>query len=297
MKRLFIVLMTTTVIIACAASLQAQVLFSDNFDIDSYSYDINQDYDAGVRQAGTLAPMTWSNRPENNPGQPYVGHVIIHHPWCGSTLEFFVYDKRWPDYYGGPYENYTWGSPNHNFTDSGSLNIDVDVDPLGPNSTDATDTHFAAIIFGTDVQGTYAVPTGGNYETATSPGMSFWMKDDGRWSVQGDTGSIASGVVANPKPGADLFYHVTVQITTAGFGTGADALVNILVDGASVYSGTRTGGFANNYVTLSAQGLSPDEYNMSQFDNFVVTAVPEPGSMVALLSGLLGLGVVIRRRK
>lgn len=302
MKRVLVVLAAIAATMACAASIQAQtVLFSDNFDIDGYSYDVNTD-NLGIRQGGTLAPITWNVREENKPGQPYAGHVILNHPWIegsggSSSLEFFVYDKSWPDYYGGPYENYAWASPNHSFTNAGALSIEVDIDPLGPNSSDAVDGHFAALIFGTDVQGTYAIPMDGSYVTPTSPGMSFWIKDDGRWSVQNDNGAIATGTVATPKPGPNSYYNVRAVLSTAGYGIGADAFVSIIVDGESVYSGVRTSGFANNYITLAAQGLSPNEYNVSQFDNFAVTMIPEPSSILALLSGLCGAGMVIRRRK
>lgn len=261
---------------ACGASPEGSVvLFADSFDIAAFSYDINQGYTQG-RQSGLLSPIPWSTRPEYYPGQSNVGHVVLHHPWMGSALQFFVYDRSWPDYYGGPLANYAWGSPNRSFTDARELSIDFDVDPIAPNASgDATD-HFAAVVFGASVQGTYAIPMSGEYQTAMSPGMSFWIQDEGRWSVQKDNHVIASGEVATPKPGWDSFYHVTVAISTAGWGNGSDAHISILVDGQTVYSGVRVGGFTSNHITLSALGLSTTQYNTSQFDNLVISTLLEP---------------------
>lgn len=251
------------------------VLLSDSFDVPASSYDINLGYDQG-RQSGLLSPIAWSTRPEYLPGQYNVGHVVLHHPWMDSTLEFFVYDKSWPDYYGGPLENYAWASPNHNFTDARQISIDFDVDPIAPVAYGDSSNHFAAVIFGAGAQGTYVIPTSGDYLTATSPGMSFWIQDQGDWSVQDEGGVIASGTVATPKPGWDSFYHVRVRISTTAWGTGADALVSVSVDGQSVYSGLRAGGFASNYITLSALGLSKTDYNTSQFDNLIISTVLDP---------------------
>lgn len=257
-----------------AAACQAQiVLFTDNFTSGGWTsdkYDINYQYNQG-RQTGQFAPKLWTERPETAVGGAFYMITLLDHPW-GDGLMFFI-----NPIHGSDAGFYSWAAPNCNFNVAGEMTIEARVNPLFLNASQVNgtdDNHCAVMIFGTDVPGTYKTPSVSAFGVATSPsgGMAFTLTDAGLWKVYEDSGEIATGVLANPKPGAGNWYLVDIKITTAGYGNGSPADVAITVDGVQIFTYTRTQGFANNYISLAAECSGSDNaYRGSAFEDFKVT--------------------------
>jgi len=243
----------------------APVLFSDSFTpavAGQAQYNINLGYDLG-RQTGALAPIPWVERAETTAGGTYDAVTVIRHPWGGDDLELMCTGQSW----GSDATKYIWAAPQHDFTESPSFTIDFDVDPFAYPSVDGP-ANWAAVIFGTYVPGTYVTTTQSAYGTVTSFGTAFTLTTNGQWTVYDDSKTQASGTVAAPHTG---FYHVRVTSEASAF-NGSPALIRFYVDGAQVYSYTRTTGFHANYITLSGLSTATNGYQDHFFDNFTVTA-------------------------
>lgn len=261
-------------LVLATGACQAQVvLFTDNFTLGGWTsakYDINYQYDQG-RQTGQLAPKLWTERPETAVGGAYYNITLLDHPW-GDGLMFMLSPMH-----GVDAGLYSWAAPDHDFAVPGELTVQVRVDPLFLNASDVGGTdenHCAVVVFGTDVPGTYKTPSTPAYGVSASAngGMSFTLTDSGLWKVYEDDAELATGRVANPKPGRQQWYLVRIKISTEGYGDGSPADIRITVDSEEVFSYTRTQGFAKNHISLAAEcGGGGSVYRGSEFEDLSIT--------------------------
>jgi len=125
-KQLTTILLTLT--ISLATAVQAEVLFSDNYNVDT-SGDLNTDLDAAGRQSGTFAELgySWWLNP-NGTLPPSVTDVGT---YTGKAL------------LGG----HCTVTPSRNFTEHGDFSIELDIDIVTN-----LDTHFFSIGFGKNAE-------------------------------------------------------------------------------------------------------------------------------------------------
>jgi hypothetical protein len=91
------------------------------------------------------------------------------------------------------------------------------------------------------------------------------------------------------------------QVEITGTASGADALISIDVDGAAVGGGVVTivGGASETLTIIQFSGRLDgldNRYITAEIDEIRIIGIPEPGTALLLALGLVGLGVVGRRR-
>ena len=122
---------------------------------------------------------------------------------------------------------------------------------------------------------------------ANHGGLSILLQKDGDWSIF-DGSDASTAAVRNGS-----FPAQPRSILLDVFDSGTDVTLDLSINGFSVSSYTYTGSFAANYVAFSGFTTAGDQ--AAYFDNFTVTAVPEPSTYA--LMGLLLSGVIFVRRK
>lgn len=234
-------------------------ILGDSFNTTASNSDINYQASSG-RQQGFAAPFRWIERPETGVGGVSNGLSIVGHPSGGQSLGLFCTGMS----FGSDATKYIWVAPLHNFVDYPQQTINVKIDPYGGGSQPGE--NWAAVIFGTNLPGTYSTPGVSAYGTATSTGMAFVLTTDGAWTVYDSSAALASGTA----PSHSGFYDVAISIDTASY-DGRPTTITFKIDGVEVHSLVRPNGFFSNYVTLSGLGLGTTGYQTHFFDSFCVT--------------------------
>jgi hypothetical protein len=266
------------------------VLFSDNFNVSAQDPDVNFEYNAAGRQGGTVAPVTYTQM-EYTAWRTMLGGTsgsyapgALGHLLSGENIYASPVGSR--DAADELLYNFDSYYPQFK-----NIEISVDIDPLNENSVipggyNPVGQEWSALKFGV------------NYHSNMSMGQGFVIKlyDGGFWQAYWclDDNNWGSGNVGN-KTG---FYNVKARFTETGPGKG---LVNVFIDNVNVWNYTINSGWNNNLVYLQSGSAAPEgssQVLVHAFDNLTVKAVPEPGSMLALASGIMGLGgLVIRKRR
>jgi hypothetical protein len=308
MRKLFCVVAALAVVLAVSgiAAFADEVLFSDDFTPAHFNQpDINEGYAA--RQTGIVGAHPWLEKPATASGGSFDGGTYIWHPWNDRDLMLNATSQS----FTGGEGTYLWASPDYNFDQWTHKIVEVDVWPHNyPYGGPRTD--WAALTIGTDVPGTYAIPGMGDYGTPNSRGAAITLTSleengvyTGRYAIYesyvwgASTPTVARKIDTLPGHNDNTPYHLKVEYSTAAFDGVAPHWVHVAfsIDNTMVYEWD-CDPWINDYITLSGIGLSGGAYSTHVFDNFKVTAVPEPSALAGLIAGMFGMAsFAIRRRK
>jgi len=249
---------------AWAAPLSVVVL-EDNYNTSVASDDFNFEINT-ARQAGLVAGTPYSEDPLSGPGG---GDFLTQVGVAGGNAVILVEGDS-----GAPL---IWVSPDHNFVESPRFRINAS---LAPVVTGVDPNDWLAVTFGSANQGDFVLAPG-NVSLLINGGGGVQVFDNG-------------GLVANTAVPDLTFHNLEIDVVAPSFGV--DAVVNITVDNIPVLSNyTRTGGFTDNFVTVSGFDSAGDfAATTHDFDNLVIS-VPEPGS--GFLAGALCVGGTFARRR
>lgn len=292
-------LTASCIVLACPAS--ATVLFFDDFTTTGQSDDVNSQYTAG-RQSGTLGNLEY--RQGNGSFGSTITGTIANEAANGFKTQIGNAGgpgKLWV-VGGNPSLSFGSVSPEHNFTENagvgGYTSITFSLDPvIGAAGTDAS---WAAITLGAGDNSNFgASGSGARGQTINTAASHFGIlfRDNGAFQAfDGSTTLVSSGVY-DATPTVGTTHAIELRITGLADGNAwdglGDAQIDVYADGSLFYTYTKTGGYTDNFITLQGEG-DTGSFGISEFDNFQVAVIPEPGT--ALLGGL-GLLALMRRRR
>ncbi len=181
----------------------------------------------------------------------------------------------------------------HNFNDADSAGGLLIAFDMAPNLVANADTSvWGAISLGLSQADRNAfINTGAEHFGILFRGNGGIQAFDGSTDVTGGAGSWTSST-----PVTNQLHHFELLLTDPTDSNPFDGVgqtnIDIFADGLSVYSFVKTGGgYANNYINFSST-------HIGGFDNLMIAqAVPEPSTFVLAALGLLGLGLLGRRRR
>ena len=237
MKHLAKISLTVIAVIAFAISANAAITFEDNYTIITGGGGINYEYNNGVRQSGSAAPMQyveWSDVPI---ALPYVTNA-------GPTAgELYMPSD------GSGWGNHSRWSPNYNFTESGNFSVEIIFNRTGSDSWKALnickDNVLGSIFDG--------------------PGMTFMLLANGGYNIidgglnqEGVTGSFT---FAELSYASNPVVKVKFVVSQPDFSGSDDALVALFINdrpypivAPNKFTHVHTGGFTNNYLSVFAEG-------------------------------------------
>ena len=210
MKTFTTLALTVIAFIAFAISANAAITFEDNFTVTTGGGDINYEYNNGVRQSGSAAPMeyaVWSDVPT---ALPYVTNA-------GPTA-----DELYMPSDGSGWGNHSRWSPNYNFTESGDFSVEVVFNRTGGSSWKALnickDNVLGSIFDG--------------------PGMTFMLLASGGYNIidgglnqEGVTGGF---VFAELAYAVNPVLKVKFVVSQPDFSGSADALVSLFINDTDI---------------------------------------------------------------
>ena len=229
------------------------VLLNDTFNGTSTPNSGNLNYNLSGRQSGSLGPVPYTqvgNVQVGNGGEPHDGGNVLLCAFAANAaaLQFNFNNNK----------------------SAGGLKIGFDIDPNAHNNGDLS--NWGAVTLGSsEADRTTFVVSG-------SPHFGILFRANGRIQAF-DGGSVVSPATEpNWLPDGNYslqFHHVDLLLTDPVDGNpcdgAGDTKVEVFVDGgvAPVYSFTKTGGYANNYINFQSSDIA-------DFDNVVITAVNPP---------------------
>ena len=266
--------LTYAAVLLLASSARAQLLFSDNFNVDANSNDVNFEYNNGTRQSGTLAPSQYTSTAAS-----------------GEDFEHQVGNSSAPNVLLLAANSQGSGSVsnNQNFNVAvPTLQISYSISPAATDSNGdpVTLTSWGSIEFGTSVQNPFVADNNAGQ-------IGFLYRGNGGYQLF-QQGTLISSADSGFGSGSGSFTHITLTITaTDGVSAfdGNDALVSLSIGGTLVTTFTQTGGFTDNRISF---GNDSDNGNITAnyFDDFSVAAVPEPSTTACALALLGGIGIL-----
>lgn len=233
----------------------SQTNFSDNFNVSGPSDDINFEYAAG-RQSGLLAPIPYAELTRNAQyGQFDIVTAVGNGSYPG-TLYMNPFS---------PTPNNTDATLAHEFTESASFAVEVDVNPsVGTGSSD-----WVGIAVGA------AYPHANPDVTVTGFGILFRGNNEISTFIGGVSQPLNNFPATLPAPP----FRVRIEVSSSGFGNGSPAICRAFVNGSplSLSSNSveliRNAGLENNYIALSGFAANAGSQQHT-FDNLLITAMP-----------------------
>jgi len=248
-KQLTTILIALT--ISLTATIQAEVLFSDNFNIDG-SGNVNTDYDTPGRQRGTFAPLEYSST------VPTITDTGI---------------------YAGKYfcDQFNNSSPYHDFTGQGNFSIEFDMD-LYTNLA----SHFMVMSFGKPSAGAgYETPGGMEVFFGKYGGVSLYAVSE----IDPDP----SHLHFYPSPGlftdSNMAHNIKISVSQSGFPPTNRCRAVLFIDdipyplgldnGEHSFARTLTNALNNNYITIGNWVGYEPLYPNPPFtaDNFTISTI------------------------
>lgn len=254
------------------STASAALIFSDNFDSATSGLNDN----LGTRQSGTIAPLNYSFGGEGD-GTGDINNNSLRLSGRSS---------------GGDGDNNA--RINYDFAQDANLltggAFRVSFDMLQASVS------YAAFSIGS-LSSAY-LATSARPAIAGNTDIGLLMSRSGsveRW----DNGSnIFNNSSAVTSYSGSVFVPVEIVVTTANFSSGTSYSFSLSINGETVNLGSAANGTwdadGTNYMILSSR--SKDTTSASRFDNFTVTAIPEPGMLTLVGLSLLALTGLYRRR-
>lgn len=280
-----------------ASSAQAQLLFSDNFDqVNGF---VNEQLNVGInyagRQSGSLGVLSYA--------QDFGFAGYADPAYTGDNFNYFNISQQYVGYQGTLSGS---NSPNHNFIDSGRLQISFNmfVQNQGTGQTgigffnfgSADQTNLGTI---KSFDSRYLL-SGLSLAVTTLTGLNSLL------SFYDGTSLITSVAFTtlNTYPTGDAFVlNIETPDAYDGSGTATISLTingqTIDLNGAGVGTDYTRAGLTSNYINFGgAPGdLAYDANTTIAFDNLSISAVPEPGTVSLLLGGGLVFSMLRARRR
>lgn len=232
---------------AIAVQAQSELIFSDDFDLAESVYDIG--FGAEGRQDGSSGRLSYLEREEHMAG--------------GLADEYTaVQDGKLVLYTDGT----TWVSPDYNFVDGPTFQIEVSIDPTNVDPSRSYED-WAALVFGATAPGMFV---------NASDGMGILFRNNGGYQVFDRGTLVYSSTEEDVLPAGELRLRVEVSGQDFLGNTPAtveffvnDAPLRITDDGGNAY--TRAAGFEGNYLTLLGYA-SAGNYLWYLFDDLEIRA-------------------------
>jgi hypothetical protein len=204
------------------------VLFQDTFHTDANPRgggwdDVNHAL-ATARQSGVLTPIPYLEKDATASTGAFDALTQVNNPALPDALRLATEPVAG--------QNFTYVTPNQDFGDAGLgvQQLHVAIDPLGPDSSPATD-HWAAVVFGAS-PGSFIVGSG----------TGVLVRDSGEYELWDRSKLLSVGQLA-AKVNPQQFYSIDFSITPS---TGQFTLA---IDGQQLFTG-KHGPYTGNFVTL-----------------------------------------------
>lgn len=231
---------------------QSDLVFQDTFDLPYFTDDINDGIDTG-RQSGTAAPVPYTEDASTMPGGDNDFETTIYFNGADNVLSLWQVT------------DWTWVSPNRNFTDGPTFSVEFDLSRSVANpAQDSTD--WAAIVFGATFPGAFV---------NSSDGMGILFRSNGGYQVFNGATAVYENPEGTVLPADDL--HVRIEVSAADFAGSGDAVVSLFVNDVAVPLSaeadtyTRPGGFLGNYLTLQGYAATGNQWEY-WFNNLTLRA-------------------------
>ncbi|MDF3129355.1 PEP-CTERM sorting domain-containing protein [Kiritimatiellaeota bacterium B1221] len=247
--------------------LQAEVIFQDSFD--TASTDINADL--GTRQSGPSATQTYHEFGTSG-NASISGNTLVVARTSGATTDY------------NTELNLDFGSVAA-LTVGGSFQVEFDVLTVG--------NLFTGFAFNGVQNQTRPV-------VDDTTDFGFLLLGSGHGSAGEISVREGTGEVSRATPAFGISGTIQLMVHTTGITTGNGFTVEMTVDGNTVDLDSSSAGTAfSGYWSSDSLYMDFNHYGTgtSTFDNFSVTAIPEPSSILYMLTGLSLFGVGFYRRR
>lgn len=236
-------------------------LFQDNFNTSASSLDVNFENGLGRQAGGSLGVLNYVEAADTAAGGADDWLTEVSPAAAPGQLVLIPTNNTWVAV-----------SPNANFTQSGTLTIEFDLNP-GVNDPNNISSDWAGVVFGATTQNVYV---------NQSDGMGILFRNNrliqvfsGASLVYDGDGGFSGGL---PKGS----FHVRLDLASADF-QGSPATVTLMINGvpASLGAGgspsyVKGDGFQGNYLTLLGYADSNQGW-LDAFDNLKVSG-PSPAA-------------------
>jgi hypothetical protein len=239
----------------CATSLGSAApvtLLRDSFNGTGTPASGNLNYNLSGRQSGALGLIPYTgvgNVQVGNGGEPHDGGNVLLCAFAANAAAL----------------NYNF----NNARSAGGLTISFDLDPNAHNNADAS--NWGAVVLGASEANRTTFING------ATPHFGILFRANGLIQAF-DGGSVVTPVEPNWAASGNYslqFHHFDIVVTGPGDGNpfdgAGDTQIDVYVDGGAVpvYSFTKVGGYADNYVNFQSSDIA-------DFDNLVITAINPP---------------------